>query len=158
MKYKLLIFIVFLIGWFSHSLYAETSIIKQNPLSLFNTTELTSPSDHIEESQIHVYKDRVVIELNKPYWSKFSNTNSMDPLLDEFSNGIEIKPNSIDQVSIGDIISYKLGNNIIIHRVINTGFDAKGWYAVTKGDNNAIQDLEKVRFNQIEGILVGILY
>ena len=156
MKYKyLLTLVIFLIGWFSYSHFTSNSF--EIPFSL-NSTELASPNNHIKEDQIRIYKDRIVIEIDKPYWSKFANTNSMDPLIDENSNGIEIKPISEDQIIAGDIISYKYNNSLIIHRVMEVGQDTKGWYAITKGDNNTFTDQEKVRFNQVEGILIGILY
>ena len=47
---------------------------------------------------------------------------------------------------------------MIIHRVIETGYDEQGWFAVTKGDNLKEKDPEKVRFNQIVGLVVGVLY
>jgi len=159
MKHKLLtILIIFLLGWFSHSAYTINSIEIPASFLGLNASEIASLSNHIEESQIHVYKDRVVIELNKPYWSTFANTNSMDPVIDENSNGIEIKPYSEAQLTVGDVVSYKYNDKLIIHRIVEIDNDPNGWYAITKGDNNTFTDPEKVRFNQIEGILVGILY
>ena len=71
-----------------------------------------------------------------------------------------IIPKSSDEIKIGDIISYgtHYNDDIIIHRVTKIGKDAEGWYAIAKGDNNAISDPEKIRFSQVKRILVGILY
>jgi hypothetical protein len=38
------------------------------------------------------------------------------------------------------------------------GYDKEGWYAVTKGDNTGMNDPDKVRFEQIKFVLVGVLY
>jgi hypothetical protein len=120
--------------------------------------EKISPAEHIEMDQIHVNKDSVVIDINDANWATFADTNSMDPVIDKGSYGIEITPKSISDINIGDIISYKSEQGIIIHRVISTGIDQNGWYAITKGDNVPVQDPDKVRFSQVKGILVAIVY
>ena len=122
--------------------------------------ERQSPSDIIKENQIHVYKDRIVIDLEGAVWSRFTDTNSMDPLFDAGSNGIEVIPSSAEQIEVGDIISYRseYADGVIIHRVIEKGEDSEGTYFIVKGDNNASADPGKIRFGQIEGVLVGILY
>ncbi len=122
--------------------------------------EKLSPSDHITKDKIHVYEDKIIINISNAIWSEFADTNSMDPLLDVTANGIEIRPKSAEQISVGDIISYKsdkLGG-VVIHRVIEKGEDEKGTYFVVKGDNNPVSDPEKVRFDQVQGILVGVIY
>ena len=48
--------------------------------------------------------------------------------------------------------------NILFGNSQFTGFDNEGWYAITKGDNNVVEDNWKVRFEQIEGIVIGIIY
>jgi signal peptidase I len=100
------------------------------------------------------------LDIKDAVWSNFADTNSMDPFLDANSNGIEIKPDSADQIQVGDIISYKseYANGIIIHRVIEKGSDEQGTYFKVKGDNNSLKDPGKIRFSQIEGVLIGILY
>lgn len=45
-----------------------------------------------------------------------------------------------------------------VHRVVDIGNDNTGIYFTTKGDNYYKEDPDKVRFSQIEGIVVGILY
>lgn len=122
--------------------------------------EQPSPYDWIKEEQIHVYSNRIVINIEDAEWAGFTDTNSMDPLIDEGSNGIEIVPNSEEDIHIGDIVSYesKYAQGTIIHRVVEIGEDSEGWYARMKGDNVDSMDPGKVRFNQIKRVLVGILY
>ena len=124
-----------------------------------STKERISPADHISENSIHVYKDHIYIDIKDAGWGTFLDTNSMDPVLDKGHNSIEIKPEDFRDVKIGDIIVYEHEEHgYIIHRVVAMGFDNEGWYCTAKGDNNYSEDPWKIRFNQIEGIVVGIFY
>lgn len=160
---------IFILGWMSSNLYSHLSQISIEKPSIvdgklvFNpikSIEKASPSDHVKEHQIHVYSDRVYIDQEDIVWSTFTDTNSMDPLLDVGANGLEIVPKSPKEVNVGDVISYrsKYASGIIIHRVIEKGRDGKGIFFIAKGDNNAEKDPEKIRFDQIEGVLVGVIY
>lgn len=122
--------------------------------------ERGSPSDWITQEQIQLYDDRVVIMLDDPQWAIFTDTNSMDPLLDEGAHGIQMVPQSPAQLEVGDIISFTTpyADGIIVHRIIELGEDEKGWYALTKGDNSPLIDPGKVRFSQVHRVLVGVLY
>jgi signal peptidase len=163
----LLFLIVFLLGWVANAFYTQYTTYSaiEQPISIntfLNPTnfERNSPSDHIKESMIHVYNDNIIIDLKDASWSSFVDSNSMDPVLDTGSNGIEIKPIKTSQISKGDIISFRssFAKGIIIHRVVDIGVDEQGWYAITKGDNNPTADPDKVRFDQIQGIVVGVIY
>src|SRR3989338_12925 len=67
--------------------------------SSFTAIERSSPQDWIRQEQIKVYKNRVVIDLPNVTWATLSNTNSMDPLLDENANVLEIFPSSADEIN-----------------------------------------------------------
>ena len=84
----------------------------------------------------------------------------MDPFIDAEANSFEIKPGNESDIKVGDIISYKPSDysGMIVHRVIKIGMDEQGWYATVKGDNLKSPDPDKVRFSQINGVLVGIIY
>lgn len=84
----------------------------------------------------------------------------MDPVIDIGANAIQIVPDSEEMISPGDIISYttRLAEGTIIHRVVETGYDEAGWYAITKGDNLRSPDPEKVRFSHIKRVLVAVIY
>ena len=123
-----------------------------------NAPERDSPLDRISESQIHVYQDRVVLDIQNAQWSTFTDTNSMDPVLDAGANAIQVVPQSADEISVGDIISYEYGDGIIIHRVVEIGSDELGWYAIAKGDNNLYRDPGKVRFYQVKRVVVAIVF
>jgi hypothetical protein len=169
--------LIFALGAVSISLvYEVSSVVSERPLDVIKNPvdslsetlsaatsgrgiERTSPADHIAESQIKVYNNKIELDIQNAIWSKFTNTNSMDPFLDEGSNGIEIIPTSESQIEVGDIISYESkAGGIIVHRVIKIEQDEEGTYFIVKGDNNPIQDPEQVRFSQVKGIVVGIIY
>src|SRR3989344_2766401 len=117
-----------------------------------------TPPDRIKESQIHVYEDKIIIDIKNPKWARFANTNSMVPFLDQGSNAIQVQPESPEDIQLGDIISYQYEDSIIIHRVIEIKEDEKGKYYIAQGDNNPEPDPVKIRFPQIRRILVGVIY
>jgi len=159
-KQTIVVLLAFMLGLIFNDAYSELSSVER-PLSLFQDgIEKNSPSNWISEDQIKVYNDRVIIELKDAEWASFTNTNSMDPIIDETANAIEIIPKSTDNIHVGDIISYKsnYADGTIIHRIIKIGSDEKGWYCIVKGDNNQSPDPGKIRFNQIKRILVAIIY
>lgn len=176
-KILALVFVlIFVFGWFCSSAYstvltqisdyasgsgnvevAGDSLIEQY---FFNDKELISPSDWIKQEQIHVYRDRVVLDIDNPQWAVFTDTNSMDPVIDENSHAIQVIPESHADISVGDIISFKSDyiDGTVIHRVVEIGEDGEGWYCITKGDNNARKDPGVRRFSDIKRKLVGVFY
>lgn len=128
---------------------------------LVNPVERASPYPRISKDKIHVFNDRVVIELENPQWSTFTDTNSMDPVFDAGHYAIQEVPQSERDIHVGDIISYQhpgVSQGNLIHRVIKVGTDDKGWYAVVKGDNNTLPDPGKVRFSQVKKVVTAIIY
>lgn len=155
---------IFLFGLvFGHVLATTASNVTggaiEQPAGLNAATgALPMPQDRVSEQQIIVSKSRVTLEIPDASWSRFTDTKSMVPFLDQGANAIEITPSSPSDLKPGDIISYNLGGISIIHRIIATGTDSQGWYAIVKGDNNPSADPFKVRFNQVEHVLVAIIY
>lgn len=152
-----IIIVTFLLGWYSNFVYSNIS--SEKPSSLFSL-DLNSPSDIIKEDQIYVFKDKIVINIKNATLASYADTNSMDPLLDIGANGIEIIPESEDQINVGDVVAYesKFSKGLIVHRVFEKNQDENGTYFRLKGDNNSFKDPEKVRFSQIEYQLIGVLY
>ena len=92
--------------------------------------------------------------------SSYAPTGSMLPIINHTANGIEIPVTSVDQIHVGDIIAFQLeknSNELIVHRVIEIGYDNEGWYCITKGDNNAVDD-GKIREWQIKFKTIAIIY
>jgi len=181
-----LMVILFALGWFAHSgasFFVSTTLPTEtnqnigtiwqqlftpndsNNLqrgfydSLTLAPERASPMDRVKESQIYVTKDRVIIDMENVEWAKFTDTNSMDPIIDTGSNALEISPDSIGDLQVGDIISYTthFTEGTIIHRIVEIGDDGE-WYARVKGDNIDFEDPGKVRFDQVERVVIGIIY
>lgn len=118
------------------------------------------PSDTISESQIQVYDTKVIITIPSAQWASYTNTKSMEPVLNSNAHGIEVVPKSVGEIHIGDIVAYETKYNKIpiVHRVVGIKKDSIGTYFVLKGDNNMKADAEKVRFSQIKYKLVAVIY
>jgi len=125
-----------------------------------NGEEKQSPADRLQNSDINVFANSVRIDIKNAKWRKFIDSNSMDPLIDEGTTTIEIKPKNANEIKVGDIIAFNAEgyDYAFVHRVVEIGNDEQGAYFVTKGDNYYKEDTEKVRFKYIEGIVVGVLY
>ncbi len=123
-----------------------------------NAVSVESPSDHIDDEDLVVLKDKAMIEKENIIWARVKDTHSMEPVLNADSVSLELAPQDTSFIDKGDIISFRQDSKFIIHRVILTGHDNLGWFAVTKGDNNKEPDPYKVRFKDIKGVVVGILY
>ncbi|MFH0836946.1 MAG: signal peptidase I [Candidatus Aenigmatarchaeota archaeon] len=149
-----LLVIVFTLGYLSAGPAASaiTSGIDNKAI------ERDSPQDHVSENQINIAQDKVTLNIENTSWLTFTDTNSMDPIIDTGANAIQIKPKTIDDIKTGDIITYYSDYGLIIHRVERTDYDENGWYVIAKGDNNPIPDLQKIRFNRIQGVVVAIIY
>ena len=162
----MLVLAVFSLGWLLNTLLTNFIYYDaEKPLSVgfapfTSSPERISPSDHIKESQIHVFDNKVVIDAPGASWASFTDTNSMDPFLDETANSIEIPPKSHRDISVGDVISYRSGitGDLLVHRVVSKGVDDQGVFFIVKGDNNTQNDPEKIRLSQVHGVLIGIIY
>lgn len=77
-------------------------------------------------------------------------SNSMQDVF-EVGDIVISKKCSEDSISIGDIITYREGENIVTHRVENIVYTEKGKAFVTKGDSNNTIDQDTVIYEQIEG-------
>lgn len=118
------------------------------------------PFARIGREDIQIYDDRVVINVNQAFPVYFTESRSMYPFINQNVYAIEMKPNKADELGIGDVIGYEsqVFNTTIVHRITEIGFDEKGWYALTKGDANPAPDPEKVRFESVRGVLIGLIY
>ncbi len=159
----LVILCIFMIGFLSASFLSlnsvEVPLGKVPILSEFgiNFSGVSAPSDSVGREDIVVYDDRIVIWVDDGSVSSYAPTGSMEPVLNEGSNGIRIVPSSADEIFVGDIVTFEEESYLIVHRVIDKGVDGKGIYFITKGDNNDISD-GKVRFSQIRYKTVGVIW
>ena len=125
-----------------------------------NGEEREGPKDRIKDSDINVHGSGVRIDISNANYRTYIDSNSMDPLIDAGTTTIEVKPKYASEIKVGDIVAYDVKgyDYAFVHRVADIGNDAEGVYFVTKGDNYWQEDPDKVRFSDIEGIVVGILY
>lgn len=115
------------------------------------------PSDRFTDKNILVYDDKIVIKIVNAQVTNYDSTGSMLPTLGYGVNGISVKPETEEDIGVGDIVSFWKGEKLVVHRVVEKGTDAEGIYFITKGDNAPIDD-GKVRFGEIEHVLVGLIY
>jgi hypothetical protein len=173
-----LVTFVFMLGFLTSNIYADISTSTDATSNLPNnlntantlneptnlgynrTDEVPSPSSWITDKQIGVYSKNVILNIEDPQWATFTDTHSMEPVISSRSYAIEVVPESADQINVGDIVSYnsKYADGTIIHRVIQKSSDADGIYFIMKGDNNPSQDPGRVRFDQIQRVVVAIIY
>jgi hypothetical protein len=118
---------------------------------------INAPSDFINDNKITVYEDKVIISVEGAKLSTYESTGSMLPTLGEGVNGISVVPKFPDEINVGDIVSFRKGEQLIVHRVVEKGTDEAGLYFITKGDNSVADD-GKIRFNDIERVLIGLIY
>lgn len=151
--YLVLIFLVgFVIGfiWNAYSGSGFTGFV-------IGSNSLSTPSNFLDNKDILIYPDRVVLNVGGATLSSYDSTGSMIPALGSGVNGIVVKPESDAEISVGDIISFRNGNRIIVHRVIYKGIDDQGVYFITKGDNSEVSD-GKIRFEDVEHVVVALVY
>lgn len=117
-------------------------------------------SDFIQEQDIEIYDDKIIINVTGAVMSRYAPTGSMLPGINHTANGIEVPITDVNQIYVGDIIAFqseKNSNELIVHRVIEIGYDSEGWYCITKGDNNPIDD-GKIREWQVKFKTIMIIY
>ena len=130
---------------------------------VYNFTTTTKIPDEIMENNpalissenIIIDGNKIIITLDNSSLSTFAATSSMLPTLNHNTKAIEIPPVNLN---IGDIISYRQGEDVIIHRIVDIGQDVDGKYYITKGDNNNVVDPNKIRDNNIKGKVVVVIY
>lgn len=75
-------------------------------------------------------------------------TGSMEPEL-KIGDVIIVKECTPKDLKIGDIITFRSRGELITHRITDIN-EETGRYS-TKGDRNTLNDIEKVKFEEIEG-------
>ena len=164
-RLALIIIVAFGLGWLaSLTSSAQTPLLERaaETVSIFNPpTDVPSPSNTLKDGQVRVLSDRVEIDIAGAVYATFTDTNSMDPVLDADTTALELPITDESQVNVGDIASYEtpLAPGVtIIHRVVEKGVDADGTYFIFKGDNNPTTDPGKVRPSQLRRKVIGLLY
>jgi hypothetical protein len=153
-------FLVFLFGFLSCTFLFY--VFSNSGLEVPFATGLVSfdaqaPSDWVSNEDIIVFDDKIILRIANATLSSYTNSGSMEPVLYRGANGIRVVPADSNQVEVGDIVSFRFGGKLIVHRVVEKGFDEVGLYFITQGDNNALSD-EKIRFEDIEYVTIGVIW
>ena len=156
LKYTLMFLLGFLSCVFLFYMFSSSNLEVPFATGLVSF-DASSPSDWVSGEDIVVFDDYIILRIANATLSNYADSGSMRPVLDEDSNGIRIVPGNVDEIGVGDIVSFRFGRNLIVHRVVEKGVDSEGIYFIMKGDNNFVSD-EKVRFNQIEYVTVGVIW
>ncbi len=127
----------------------------------FDTSfDLGGSYDHVSEEQIKVFDDYLVVDFDgeELKWSKFDDSNSMHPFLNENYNGLEFVPDNPEEIHVGDVISFEYKGEIFVHRVVEINTKNGVYSFVTKGDNNDYVDPSVRKFEDINGVLIGVIF
>ena len=81
-------------------------------------------------------------------------SGSMEPEL-EIGDIVIIKETEESNLQVGDIISFRQGQSVVTHRIIEINQTNEGNKFITQGDSNNVKDSEEVIFNMIEGKQIG---
>lgn len=86
------------------------------------------------------------------YKAYIVTTDSMNPNI-KVGDIIIVKHTEEEKLEVGDIITFKRKNGVrITHRITEISETTEGEKEyVTKGDNNNLEDVEKVKYDKIEG-------
>lgn len=84
------------------------------------------------------------------YEAYIVTTNSMNPTISS-GDVVIVKKTEQDKIEVGDIITFSKNNEINTHRITNIEEKDGEKYYATKGDNNNVEDSEKVKFSEIRG-------
>lgn len=143
---------------------AETPVVEQaqETISIFsNPEDVPSPSDTLSDDQIHVMSDRVEIDIAGVIPVVFTDTNSMDPVIDFGTTALELTITDPNELQVGDIVSYvtpRAPGTTVVHRIVEIGEDEEGLYFIFKGDNNPTTDPDRIRADQLQRKVIGLLY
>ena len=153
----LVLILAFLTGFLSYYAVSSVYIDTEKPFLIGLVNNIEQPTSRLSENDITILPDKVILNIKDAVLGRYADTGSMLPTLGENTKGIRIKPSSPEQIRIGDIITFREGNTLVVHRVVAKGEDEQGFYFVTKGDNNQETD-GKVYFQDVEYVIVALVY
>ena len=84
-------------------------------------------------------------------------SGSMEPEL-EIGDIVLVRETDKSDIKEGDIISFRQGQSVVTHRIIEIKENDEKQTYVTRGDNNNIEDKEETEYDMIEGKFVGKIH
>jgi len=150
----------------------EKATINEHDMRTMITDKQKVPAspayEFIEVKQPKLEPNKIEILIEGGYnQRRFVLTNesvSMNPCMDSRSTGVMVTPKNESEIQVGSIVAFRWsandGRNIeyAAHRVVETGKDDFGWYAWTQGDNNLVRDPFKIRFVDVQGLVVATIF
>lgn len=153
-----LFILIFLLGWTLHSAFIQSELNLENPsLSGIIPLERDSPGDRLTKDDIQFYPNMVIINYNGISGTKYTDTNSMDPTLDEETIGLEIPVSEVTELKVGDIVAYEgKSGDLFVHRIKKIINEGKLY--IVGADNINFLGNEIVSHDQIKYVSIGLLY
>lgn len=141
------------------TLQSEMFRVERNTCWLLHPAiNISAPQKRVDLKDLAITKDAAIISVKELTPGIIAPTGSMYPLLQGDTIVLEKTPENHNELIPGDIIIFESKDTRIIHRIIEIGWDEEGWFAITKGDSNPFEDPFKVRFEDVRGVVVGIIY
>ena len=81
-------------------------------------------------------------------------SGSMTPTIN-INDIILVKDYDMTKLETNDIITFRMDDETITHRIIAIQRIGQEIVYTTKGDNNDVSDIEKVKYDQVEGKYIG---
>ena len=109
-EYVLLFCIVALsvgLGWLCGDIYDTILFTRAVEMPFSGRGLGFLPFDRVDQSRIHVFPDRVVIDVEDVTWVEYVDGDSMEPVLGMEANGLEVIPEPERDVHFGDIVAYE---------------------------------------------------
>ena len=130
------------------------TVSAENRLAL--SAEQFNSTERVPFESIHVYPNEVRIEDEGIRYARVIS-NSMAPIITDKSVVFEKAPTAIEDIHIGDVISFYEPTHyaIVLHAVIDIVYQNGKQFFKTKGVANPTEDPWLVPFENVKGIMVG---
>ncbi|MBI4146718.1 hypothetical protein HY489_05270 [Candidatus Woesearchaeota archaeon] len=122
------------------------------------STEPFTSTQQIPFDAIIVYNDHLTINYPGLRYAKVTS-NSMAPIITDTSTALERIPTSPDEIHTGDIISFyePSVDGVVLHLVTEVLTKDGTTHYKTKGVANPEEDPWEVPYENVKGILVGVI-
>ncbi len=91
--------------------------------------------------------------------SVFIEGGSMKPCINDGGTVVSSKNFEIDNLQEGDILQFKSKDEFVVHRIIEIHKDESGdTYFITQGDNNNYKDSKRIYKEDINSVIIGVIY
>ncbi len=149
----LILYVGITIGIYGYKFYiSENPPIIPSPSNHFNQELISGMSSFLSNnSDYRLYSDGN------------TDTHSMLPILNKDTSIILYLNFTEEDIQIGDIIIYEIpiGTNSVrgyMHRVVEINEINQTFFYIARGDNLQVDDFWNIKYDEIFGVVVGVLY